>query len=386
MKSINRFYKNHLKKPAGLSKGRNYFEECESIRGWAIILVFLFHLLGTFFYRYKPVEDISILKSFVYAGNTGVTLFFVLSGFLISMPYLRGRDLSTMVFYRNRLLRIMPLYALAVLLGSYYHHDIWSGVKSLLFVHTITDARPPLFPFGAVWWSLAIEMQFYIVLPFLMALFSKQKKTALLLFSLLVVAYMFLSSRTFGVIGSPLTNKLLNSLIGHWPNFLCGIVTAFCFIHFGERIRQFASKNSFLRYGGSDLLLFITLGGLGLVLQKVCRTGLETSYLEWHIHFQIEGFAWAVIIFIITTLPLVSKRIWVNPFHHLTGIVSYSIYLFHAPAVFFTYHYIKKRYPDWIVHPDHKIITLIILLIGTVYLVSIVSYLLIEKPFLKLKR
>ena len=73
--------------PSGLSPGRRYLEECESVRGWAIILVFLFHWQGGI-RGYDPIEgQPSLLLSFLYAGSTGVTLFFVLSGFLLSLPF-----------------------------------------------------------------------------------------------------------------------------------------------------------------------------------------------------------------------------------------------------------------------------------------------------------
>ncbi len=74
----------------GVRRGTKYLYEIECFRGLAVVLVFGFHVWGISFGDSKP----SSLSPWVYvaAGNTGVTLFFVLSGFLLSI-YCRPADI-----------------------------------------------------------------------------------------------------------------------------------------------------------------------------------------------------------------------------------------------------------------------------------------------------
>ena len=71
--------------PAGIRDARSYSPELESLRGVACLLVFLFHASGTVD---SGAQGVGPLRAFVYAGHTGVTLFFVLSAFLLSRPFL----------------------------------------------------------------------------------------------------------------------------------------------------------------------------------------------------------------------------------------------------------------------------------------------------------
>ena len=74
---------------AGVATG-NYLPELESLRGIAILLVFWFHVEGVLFLpRPRPLEVVLPWQAFVRAGHTGVSLFFVLSAFLLSLPFWR---------------------------------------------------------------------------------------------------------------------------------------------------------------------------------------------------------------------------------------------------------------------------------------------------------
>jgi len=65
-------------------RGDQYLIELECLRGVAILLVFFFHAYGISLG--KLVGTGNIFLSYIISGNTGVTLFFVLSGFLLSYP------------------------------------------------------------------------------------------------------------------------------------------------------------------------------------------------------------------------------------------------------------------------------------------------------------
>jgi peptidoglycan/LPS O-acetylase OafA/YrhL len=148
----------------------------DGLRGLAILAVITFHARGFFATHRRPVH-------LAQGGFLGVDLFFVLSGFLITALLLgeqatHGR-FSFSHFYRRRALRILP--ALVVFVIVYVVYGVVAGfradviessaVQMLLFV---TNLRPPLsnLPLGdglVHMWSLAVEEQFYLVWPLLVA-------------------------------------------------------------------------------------------------------------------------------------------------------------------------------------------------------------------------
>jgi peptidoglycan/LPS O-acetylase OafA/YrhL len=107
-------------------------------------------------------------------GNTGVALFFVLSGFLLSIPYWRAQftrddhvDLKTYTI--RRLARILPAYYLCLLIilaAKAYagHSPDWSNILShALFTFNLRDGH--ILSLNPPFWTLAVEMQFYVLLP-----------------------------------------------------------------------------------------------------------------------------------------------------------------------------------------------------------------------------
>ena len=76
-------------RPAGVRTSATYFPELESMRGIAIVLVVLFHADGVVC-RTEGTSGIiaTPLSAFIRAGHSGVTLCFMLSGFLLSLPFL----------------------------------------------------------------------------------------------------------------------------------------------------------------------------------------------------------------------------------------------------------------------------------------------------------
>src|SRR5438132_13213326 len=101
----------------GLRQSSTFLPELESVRGIAVLLVFAFHTDS--FVRFPFIESRSTLaQAFVRAGHTGVDLFFLLSAFLLSLPFFAeaagGRRVVLREYFVRRALRILPLYFAAV--------------------------------------------------------------------------------------------------------------------------------------------------------------------------------------------------------------------------------------------------------------------------------
>jgi peptidoglycan/LPS O-acetylase OafA/YrhL len=144
---------------------RRYFPALDGLRAVSVLLVLVYHVNGA-------------LWNFM-SGAEGVSIFFVISGFIITTMCLReeSRDghISIRGFYVRRAARIFPLYF--VVLGFYV---VWVGalnwhggrhllVKSLPYYLTyLNDFSPHILTAGAPFtlsWSLGVEEKFYLVWP-----------------------------------------------------------------------------------------------------------------------------------------------------------------------------------------------------------------------------
>jgi peptidoglycan/LPS O-acetylase OafA/YrhL len=140
---------------------KSHIPALDGLRGVAILLVLLFH---------SERRLVSLhLAGFAAWGWTGVNLFFVLSGFLITGIILDGRERPGFFksFYARRGLRILPVYALVVPVNYFVYGraNTWSQPGTFWpyfvffaqnLVHGLTGTIDPT-------WSLAIEEQFYLV-------------------------------------------------------------------------------------------------------------------------------------------------------------------------------------------------------------------------------
>ena len=161
----------------------------DGIRGFAALMVFFVHYGGGQKSSYLGIRLIA--KGLVF-GWTGVSLFFVLSGFLISgiLWDSMGKKHWWKRFYLRRSLRIFPLYYFSILLifsaavvfkGT--HWRLESLVPFMAYLQNIpwTSGLRWKFPYAislSHFWSLAVEEQFYLIWPFLLLLVRNDIKQA----------------------------------------------------------------------------------------------------------------------------------------------------------------------------------------------------------------
>ncbi|SRR5579875_544507 len=149
-------------KPTSLSDRR--LSALDGLRGLAILMVMFWH-----FTIHQPSAPGPYLFRVALAGNWGVDLFFVLSGFLITGILLdsKGTPNYCLRFYSRRALRIFPPYY-ALLLGLFvlHYHTGTSWLWFVTYSSNIAFAREGAHSgFLNVTWSLAIEEQFYLIWP-----------------------------------------------------------------------------------------------------------------------------------------------------------------------------------------------------------------------------
>jgi peptidoglycan/LPS O-acetylase OafA/YrhL len=174
----------------------------DGVRAIAILWVLAFHLV--FYHSYAlPAQARAILTNpataWIARGTLGVDLFFVISGFLMGSilfgEFKKSGDLIFSRFYVRRLLRLIPVYTAAMVIALYFLHSLpglprWGNAENswanILYVNNFL----PYSKQYMTWcWSLAIEEQFYLLLPACILVFMGLGKGRVwILVSLLVLS------------------------------------------------------------------------------------------------------------------------------------------------------------------------------------------------------
>ena len=227
-----------------ITRGRRFIAEVDGLRFVAISAVVLYHLSQHTLTRHMAGASVqpgeAWLTKLLDLGHYGVQLFFVLSGFLLALPFAKwrlglGDKPSLRAYYFRRLTRLEPPYMVAMLLlfagpplvaswmsGGW---SLWPNLlASLVYQHNlIFGAMNPINP---VTWSLEIEVQFYMLAPALAVVFSignaVARRAALFVF--------MLASRWCGVSFRPSWSPLTTACCGTWstsPRASCSRISIF---------------------------------------------------------------------------------------------------------------------------------------------------------------
>ena len=194
--------------------GPTHLRSLTGLRFFAAMGVVLYHLSLYF----TPLDH--SLDAFGY-GFTGVSFFFVLSGFVLTWSHREGD--STRKFYRNRLARVWPLHAVTTFLSTLVPSMAASATiwPALPFVLTLTQAWVPaggyVASFNGVSWSLSCEAFFYLSFPFLIRMLGKEQKTGLL------AGFVYGSIVALGIyVSVSFSGAAVNYLLGTMPLYRLG--------------------------------------------------------------------------------------------------------------------------------------------------------------------
>jgi len=386
--------------PIGVAVATPYLPELESLRGVAIALVVLFHLDAhldalRIFFDASQGTMVSPLFAFIRAGSSGVSLFFILSAFLLSLPFLThaagGKQVSVRRYAGRRALRILPLYwcavAAAAVLSASSATDVLRGLPYLVFLNGIADLTTPLPPYSNVWWSLATEAQFYLLLPLLPLALGTPRRRVAGAIGLAAIIAAYAAFLTGGLhVRSILGQMALGySVLGRAPMFLAGIAAAWLYLHHGERLRLRLARNGLLRRGGADLLLLAALVGLGYLLRWVTSIGTEVAelprYQIWHV---AETVLWTTVVLLLLLAPLRLKPLLSNPLLDRLGVLSYSLYIVHVPMIVYGLRLLRRAWPALSGWGPSGIAAALAICLACVAL-SELTYRAIERPFLARK-
>lgn len=307
-------------------------------------------------------------------GDLGVSAFFVLSGFLITWLLLRERadtgGISLRRFYVRRTLRIFPAYYVFLLLSLVADSVLgtpWTlGLAAAAFLYGMNYYNALLgHPSTSLahCWSLAVEEQFYLLWPWLFrALAPHGRGTLAKWLSGIIVGVM--TWRCVLYLGLGVHEAYAyNAFDTRFDNLAIGCLLA---VGLGdERVRRIATR----------LARFQLLPLATLVLLWISRERISNA---WH-HgpgFTVDAVLLAVLL--VQTIQLTHTRLWSwldHPAVRAVGRISYPMYLWHAWGLSAGRH-------ATLLPPEGRFALGVVL---TIALAS-ASYVLVEKPFLRLKR
>jgi peptidoglycan/LPS O-acetylase OafA/YrhL len=377
----------------------------DGARGIAVLLVIAVHISEHLDFTSPPLR---IIKSIAFAGWTGVDLFFVLSGFLITgiLWDTKGERGYFRNFYARRTVRIFPLYYAAlvilfILVPALFRNDSGSGgildatINArhywVWFATYLVDVLIAVkgFLFAGHFWTLAVEEHFYLLWPVLV--YKLERRT---LISVCVVVFVAAFLLRAGMILSGASHFAVYVLT---PCRMDGLALGSCL--------------ALVIRGPDGLEALVRRARIVLPISAILWIGIMWAKGGWSQYGLIaqtvgysvtESFYASVLIFALASRGLATAlSAGVLRFF---GRISYALYVFHVPIIFF----LGTRYlpgdpdrsmilpltralPDrpfarHILAPGLDALVFTILAVGLSVGAALISWYLLERPCLRLKR
>jgi len=329
-------------------------------------------------------------------GEYGVTLFFVLSGFLITyLLFAEKHDYGTIAiksFYVRRVLRIWPLYylllAIAILVlpnialfgvtdepyDGFYRRIGNSAPWYVLMLANVAFVARHTIPYAVQLWSVACEEQFYLLWPHLV----KNTAKYLLVFFTFILGSLFVANAASYIsfhYGSRLPASVAKTL-GFVAEFLYYFrISSMAIGGLGAYLLYY-KKQAILNVLYTKVTQIISLAGILFIL-------LYKGTIPYAHHAVLSSF-FMVLILNVTTNERSLLKLETKVLNYLGGI-SYGFYMYHLIAIALVYNLITRLFsqPASSQLANYLLYSLtIVLTIGF----SEVSYRFVESPFLKLKK
>jgi peptidoglycan/LPS O-acetylase OafA/YrhL len=363
-----------------------YFPGLNGIRFIAAMLVVIHHIEQIKMVLGLPNRFSSLF--FERAGGTGVTLFFVLSGFLITYLLLKERDVTGTVaikdFYVRRVLRIWPLYYLVFAMSFFIlpGMGLTTGLEgpwyiALLYIFLLPNIGLMLAPgvmYGGHLWSIGVEEQFYLVWPWLVK--KIRKSFPLVLISIILLLFIARAAIEFAYYKFGMQTNAMQSLLFFFSTFridcmAIGALGAWWYYHKQLDIFGFVLKMEWIYSKWLQLAVW-------LAAAIIIAMGMNFKIFT----HQVYSVIFIVVILNVATNPRTIVKLEYPVLSYL-GKISYGLYMFHpvcigasvliARMIFTTFNFVSE-------------ITVYALSILFTIGISMLSYHFFERYFLLLKQ
>ncbi len=331
------------------ARGRERLAAPDVLRVASIFIVAWFHIwqqswLDPGFFIGKHYVN---LQQIIRHGYMMVDELLLLSGFLLALPaarrHIRGRELEPPEdFYRKRFWRIVPSYYLMLLLllalwvlpqklypsGWAMAKDLWAH---LTFTHTFTFDTYLLSPFFGGLWTLAVEVQFYVLWPLLARVYVK--KPVRVCAALVVAAFTFRA----WVYGEPDCSMYFNQLPAQLDLYACGLAAALIF----ARLEAAGKPGPAARRWLAPVGMLVCFAGMLWIMyrQPVPTTGYEPirhGQMDGRLPLGLLGGCFLVCGCL---APPRMARALDNPVTRFLADISFNFYMWHQ--------FLACRFKDW---------------------------------------
>ncbi|MGI9062022.1 MAG: acyltransferase family protein [Ktedonobacteraceae bacterium] len=411
------------------TKPKNSIAVLDGVRAIACLLVVFYHisLLTARTNIWAPNASAHPLFSTVaLAGASGVTLFFVLSGFLLFRPYAKALLAesswpSAKLFYLRRSFRIIPayyvcLFVIILLSQQQYLQRIHWHELALFLTFFMDSTYRTNHQLNGPFWTLAVEWQYYLILPLIALAISwvvKRGPVKLRLWSLvfclagligwgLFTRYWGMYFATYPARSFLVPRSVLNTVLfftygtsgKYLEDFAIGMGISVCYVYTQNHAADHACNIMMRRLShwlwqiGIIVLVFLALWHFDNIayntwpfLNKLARSGYWLNYFDWLSELCLAiGFGLCVTAILYWPMKVQRPFAWA-PLRSI-GLISYSMYMWHLPLILIFLNYVGKHLKGW------NIAVVFGMYWGWVALIvvpfSFLMFMLVEKPWMRL--
>jgi peptidoglycan/LPS O-acetylase OafA/YrhL len=334
----------------------------EGLRGITVAWVIAFHYLAVRGAEGKQdavaawVDSIEPLARILRNGYLGVDLFFLITGFLLVLPWIRHAEMglpppSARAFYRRRILRIVPAYWVHLALLALVFIPLVAGADAwarawrfYLFnfalhaplLHYTTPLTSASMSVNGALWTLALEAQWYLLLPFIAPLFARRPHAVAAALVALALAWRWLAAHDLGplvrfhmglaaiwnVPEQTIRHFLATQLPGYFAHFAFGMLAGRAWWRWRH---QPAAQ-------GAAAVPWLLLAAAGLAF-------LYVIHIPGSFRFGLPAWLAVAVALALPFVALVARgtpvtgALLANPPLAFLGRISYSAYLYHLPVL-----------------------------------------------------
>lgn len=366
-----------------MNEQKLFFPNLNGLRFMGALLVFVFHVFSLnreIWGDFYQATSFQLLYKITNHGHVGVSLFFVLSGFLITYLFLNELKTTGKInlihFLVRRILRIWPLYFLVSLFGFFVFPELPFGITTIhefwryaLFLSNFDEIYVGLndkINFLTTTWSISVEEQFYYfwVLVMGVARFKNNRSFYYFFFGLILVSLIF---RSFHINDE---RELYYHTLALVSDIAIGGLTAVWAFN--------GSAMKFIRSLSKMQLVFIYCIGLLMILLENKLNSPIWLVVQRCFHGLFFAFVLLEQVYSTNSFWKADKVIGFEK----SGRLTYGFYLFHSIIIFYCAQLFQKN--NLTTNGLHFISYFVVVFVIT-YLISWISFMYFERPILNLK-
>lgn len=366
-----------------------FIPEIDGLRFFAIITVVLFHLNTSYGRTFPPIArgvtilDVTMpgLSWYVKRFDLGVKVFFAISGFILSLPFLRHyllgqRRVEVGDYLLRRLKRLEPPFLISLFLlfvfRSLSHlpeleHPWLSMLAGIFYSHVIAFGESN--PINPVTWSLETEAQFYLIVPVLFWFLFRRPERWLSWILLLLMVAGSIFFREFAQLRQ--LSHFMHSLPAYLSNFLMGTAFAWLYLTYpkffstrhvaGDLLGVFSWWLMFRFYKPQFIPEFNAYFNISILLFfiAVFKGRLFNAFFTWQPVYTIGGMCYSIYLlhyaFFSAVTPITAK--WTKTLPYLHGLCLQILILMPAMLVVTSVFYLLVEKPCMDKHWPTKALT-----------------------------